>query len=88
VRDDSDRGRRHGKIDDDIGSGFADDADRHADITDASDEAGIFAEQRVIGRLERGNDFKARVLRGKGRDSLAHPASRSVDGEFHSGSGK
>ena len=83
VSDDRDRGVGHGEVDHDVGAGLADDAERHADFADAGDEAGIFAEQRVIGRLERGDDLEARVLRGEGRDALAHAAGGAVNGEFH-----
>ena len=58
MRDDRDGRIRHREIDHHIGVRFADDAQRHADLADAGDQPGIFAQQRMIGRLERGHDLE------------------------------
>ena len=75
----------HGEVDHDVGIRFADDAERHADFADAGNQAGILAQQRMVGRFERGDDLKARILRGQRGDPLAHSPGRSVNGEFHVG---
>ncbi len=83
VGDDGDGRVGHREIDHDVGIRFADDAQRHADLADAGDQAGVLAQQRMIGRLERGDDLKARILRGQRGDALAHASGGAVDGEFH-----
>ena len=59
VRDDGDGRVGHREVDHDVGIRFADDAERHADLADAGDQAGVFAEQRMIGRFERGDDLES-----------------------------
>ena len=83
VLGDGDGGVGHREVDHDVGVRFADDAQRHADLADAGDQSGVLAQGRMIGRLERGDDFEARVLAGDGGDALAHAAGGSVDGDFH-----
>ena len=83
MRDDGDRGVGHREVDHDIGIRFADDAERHADLADARDQAGVLAQQRMIGRFERGDDLKLRILRGERSNSLAHASRRTVNGKFH-----
>jgi hypothetical protein len=60
--DDSHRGIRHTEVDDDVSARFADNPQRHAYFTDTGDDSGVFAEQRVVGRFERGDDFESRVF--------------------------
>ena len=60
--DDGDGGIGHREVDHDIGPRFADDTERHADFADAGDEAGVFAEQWVVGRFQCGDDLEARIL--------------------------
>ena len=60
--DDGDGRVGHGEVDHHVGIRFADDAQRHADFADAGDQARILAQQRMIGRLERGDDLKPRIL--------------------------
>ena len=81
--DDGDGRVGHREIDHDVGARFADDAERHADLADAGDQAGVLAQQRMIGRFERGDDLKPRILRGQRGDPLAHASGGSVNGKFH-----
>ena len=74
MRDDRHRRIRHREIDHDVGVRFADDAQRHADFADAGDQARIFAQQRMIGRLERRHDLEIANLSPPARS----PAAPSV----------
>ena len=58
MRDDRHGRVGHREVDHDVGVRFADDAQRHADLADAGDQAGVLAQQRMIGRFERGDDFE------------------------------
>ena len=81
--DDGDGRVGHREVDHHVGIRFADDAQRHADLADAGDQAGVLAEQRMVRRLQCGDDLKARIGRRQRGDALPHPAGGTVDGEFH-----
>ena len=54
---DRDGGVGDREVDHDVGVRFADDAERHAELADAGDEARVLPQRRMIGRLECGDDF-------------------------------
>jgi hypothetical protein len=73
MRDYGDGGVGYREIDDNIGVRFANDAKRNADVTNAGDQAGIFSQKRMVGRLERRDHLKSWIFHCEGRNPLTHP---------------
>ena len=76
MRNDRHRRIRHGEVDHHVGIRFANNAQRNADLANARDQARVFAQQRMIGRLQCRDNLKARILRRQRGDPLPHPSRR------------
>jgi hypothetical protein len=79
--DDRPDGGGHGEIDDDLGGRVQSGGQRHAQGFDPGNGAGVFAQSRMLGRIDGGNQRKLRIGGGQGNQSLSHPSCGPVDSD-------
>ena len=72
-------GGGHREIDDRVGGDREIAGNRHVDRLDAGDQSGVFAESRVLGRINRRDDGKVLVGRAECDQPLAHTSCGAVD---------